>query len=229
MSADHREVLERLGSYAIGALSEGERAEVEWHLRDCPSCSAELLHVRRVANRILDLDARGARLASGGPLRPVPSPPSGGADRLFGRLARERRRESSRRRWTTLSGLAAAAAVLIALVVVVVPSIEEEPDVPPVQPITFTVAPEGVTASAELRDWGWGTQMELVIDGLPGDQQLTAWLERPDGTRVSAGSFRSTGNQLTMRLGAGANTDEAVALGVSDAAGTTLLRAPLDS
>ncbi len=100
-------------------------------------------------------------------------------------------------------------------------------DLPPARAVAFEVVPVGVTASAEVRDWGWGTQMELVVDGLPGDQDLTAWLERPDGTRVPAGSFRTTGDQVTMLLGAGANTTEAVALGVSDLAGTTLLRAPL--
>jgi anti-sigma factor RsiW len=226
MSAEHREVLERLGSYAIGALSAAEHDDVTWHLRDCPSCRAELAQVRRVADRILDLEARSGAPARPGPgLRAVPGPDPGAGDRLFARLARERRRDARRRTWTALSGAAAAAAVAVALVILGPLAVDR--DQPPARAVAFEVVPVGVTASAEVRDWGWGTQMELVVDGLPGDQELTAWLERPDGTRVPAGSFRTTGDQVTMLLGAGANTTEAVALGVSDLAGATLLRAPL--
>jgi anti-sigma-K factor RskA len=242
MSADHREILELLGSYAVGALSAAERADVEWHVEGCVPCAAELAHVQRVADRLLDLDARGAghrvpdlprpqsaRQSRPTPLRPVPSPDPQAADRLFGRLARERSRENRRRRWAAVSSISAVAAAMVAVVVLYLPTREaEEPDLPPAVPLTFEVVPAGVTASAELRDWGWGTQMRLEIDGLSDDQDLTAWLERPDGTRVPAGSFRSTGDALTMMLGAGANTDEATALGVSDAGGTTLLRASLD-
>jgi hypothetical protein len=57
--------------------------------------------------------------------------------------------------------------------------------------------------------------------------RLAVWLEQPDGTRVSAGSFTTTGGDLRMMLGAGTTTTDAVALGVSDADGTTLLQAPL--
>jgi len=237
MSADHREVLELLGSYATGALSPAERDAVSWHLRDCSACTAELSVVQRVADRILDLEARSGTRVTPLPLRrahrgpgpelPPGAPTPGGAERIFTRIARERRRDARRRAWTAVSGVAAAAAAVVALVVL--GPLGPEPGGPPARALAFDLVPVGVTASAEVRDWGWGTQMDLDLEGLPADQQLTAWLERPDGSRVPAGSFTTTGAPLRMSLGAGANTTEAVALGVSDTAGTTLLRAPLGS
>jgi hypothetical protein len=47
----------------------------------------------------------------------------------------------------------AAAAVVALFAVVVLP--REEPARFEGRPVTFAVAPAGVTASAEVRDWGW--------------------------------------------------------------------------
>jgi|SRR5579884_3198749 len=39
----------RLNAYHDGELSPAERSDVEAHLRDCPSCAAELATIRRVS------------------------------------------------------------------------------------------------------------------------------------------------------------------------------------
>ena len=44
----------RLDAYHDGELSPAERSEVEGHLRDCPSCAAELAAIRRMSRRIAD-------------------------------------------------------------------------------------------------------------------------------------------------------------------------------
>lgn len=214
MTAEHQRLRERLGALALGLLDGAEQASVREHLADCASCRAELDHLERVAQWIDTLGGPGL----GQPARP----PSGSAERLFDRLALLRRRERTRR----LASAAVAALALAAVSVAFLVAVRPEPELPS-RPIAFTEAPVGVAATAELRDWGWGTQMYLTISGLESDQRLAVWLERPDGSRVSAGTFRTTGGELRMTLGAGASTADAVALGISDAEGTTLLFAPL--
>lgn len=210
MTAEHRRVREQLAAYALGA--EVDRAAVRAHLEGCADCRAELAELARVTDRLRLVD---------GPAPAPAAPPEDVAERLFGRLALARRRARLR-----AGAVTTAAAVVGALAVTVLPR-EATPDLPPARPVAFTVAPEGVTASAELRDWGWGTQMVLDVEGLPRDERLAVWLEQPDGSRVPAGSFTTTGGDLTMWLGAGIPTEDAVALGASAADGTTVLRAPL--
>jgi anti-sigma factor RsiW len=212
MSDDHRHVREQLGAFALGVVDDAERTAIQAHLDGCADCRAELAQLQRVARRLDVLQGETSPTSPPQPARP--------ADRLFVRLAAERRR---RNRGVT-AAVAGVAAALLILGVLVSPR-----DPPAGRSVEFAVAPEGVTASAELRDWGWGTQMYLKISGLPSDQRLAVWLEQPDGTRVSAGTFTTTGGELTMMLGAATPTSDAVALGVSDEGGTTLLRAPLET
>ncbi len=215
MSDDHRHVREQLGAFALGVVDDAERTAIQAHLDGCAGCRAELAQLQRVAGR-LDM----LQVLQGETSPASPPQPAGPADRLFVRLAAERRRRSR----GMAAAVAGVAAALLILGVVVSPR-----DPPAGRSVEFAVAPEGVTASAELRDWGWGTQMYLRISGLPSDQRLAVWLEQPDGTRVSAGTFTTTGGELTMMLGAATPTSDAVALGVSDEGGTTLLRAPLET
>lgn len=212
MSADHLQLRQLLGSYALGAVEPAQRTAVEAHLDGCEACREELA----------ELDAVARKLALASPRRPPRPPlPPGLGQRLFERIAAERRRRNRR-----TSVLTAAAAASLLVVLAVFAPVEDDPG----RPVEFAVAPEGVTASATLRDWGWGTQLYLQVDGLPSDQQLAVWLERPDGTRVSAGTFRTTGGgELHMALGAGLSTSEATAVGVSHVGGETVLLAPLDA
>jgi anti-sigma factor RsiW len=48
----------RLDAYHDGELSPAERADVEAHLRDCPSCAAELAAIRRMSAALADAPAR---------------------------------------------------------------------------------------------------------------------------------------------------------------------------
>jgi anti-sigma factor RsiW len=48
----------RLDAYHDGELSPAERADAEAHLRDCPSCAAELAAIRRVCGAFADTGPR---------------------------------------------------------------------------------------------------------------------------------------------------------------------------
>lgn len=48
----------RLGAYHDGELSPAERSDVEAHLRDCPSCAAELAAIRRTSGAFADTAPR---------------------------------------------------------------------------------------------------------------------------------------------------------------------------
>jgi anti-sigma factor RsiW len=48
----------RLDAYHDGELSPAERSDVEAHLRDCPSCAAELAAIRRMLGAFADTTPR---------------------------------------------------------------------------------------------------------------------------------------------------------------------------
>jgi anti-sigma factor RsiW len=88
----------RLDAYHDGELSPAERSDVEAHLRDCPSCAAELAAIRRTSGAFADA---------------APREPS--HEQLL-RLARSVRAEPSDARMLLglFRGTAVAAAVLLA-------------------------------------------------------------------------------------------------------------------
>jgi anti-sigma factor RsiW len=49
----------RLDAYHDGELSPAERSDVEAHLRDCPSCAAELVAIRGMSGAFADATPRG--------------------------------------------------------------------------------------------------------------------------------------------------------------------------
>lgn len=216
MSDDHRRIREQLGALAIGVADPRQRAALEAHLAGCAQCREELARLEQVAGALSVLAGEPASV-------PFEAPRSV-AERLFTELAVQRRRRGRRARVWASAGAAVAAALAV-LAVVVLPT--RGAPAPQPREVVFLLAPAGVSASAEVRDWRWGSQVYLEITGLPDDQLLGVWLQRPDGTRVSAGSFTTTGGDLRMTLGAGTATADATALGISDPTGATILQAPL--
>lgn len=216
MDDDHRQIHAQLGALALGVLDPVQRVALAAHLEGCPEARWELARLQRVAGALSLVAADAEPLAA--------QAPPAVAERLFSELAVQRRRRQRRSRVWAGAGASAVAALAV-LAVVVLPT--RAAPVPERRDVAFVVVPSGVTASAQVHDWGWGSQVYLEIQGLPDDQLLAVWLQRPDGTRVSAGSFTTTGGDLRMTLGAGAATTDATALGVSDPTGTTILQAPL--
>ena len=92
------EIQVRLNAYHDGELSAAERSDVEPHLRDCPSCAAELAAIRRTSDAFADT-----------------APPEPSHEQLSA-LARSVRAESCdvRMLLRLFRGTAVAAAVLLA-------------------------------------------------------------------------------------------------------------------
>lgn len=225
MSLDeHRRFDELLGAYALGQLDDGERAELDAHLDRCPACRAELDQVYPVAALLPKTDPD--RLEE-----PLAVPPAYLAERVYERVGQERRRESRRR--PPSMGLAAAAAVLAVLFALSTFFLIEEPGQEvTLQPVAArTALPAGfqnLEATATLRAEDYSTQIELEASGLAPGQTYAVWLEREDGTRVPAGSFRAFDEgPETVYLSAAVTPEEAVGLVIGTPDGESVLRTDL--
>jgi anti-sigma-K factor RskA len=99
----HEQFAEDLALYALEVLQGDERAALEKHLEDCPSCRRELQQFRG--------DMALMALSTAGPM-----PPRRSRDRLLHALAREPRQAPDRRGWWALVPWFVAAALAMALV-----------------------------------------------------------------------------------------------------------------
>lgn len=53
-AAEHHEIFENLGAFALGALPESERARVAAHLEGCPVCAEDAASLQRTATGLID-------------------------------------------------------------------------------------------------------------------------------------------------------------------------------
>jgi hypothetical protein len=210
MTADHsREWRESLGAYALGHLSDEERAGLEAHLEGCPDCRAELESLTSVA-RLLPL-ADPERLGT------APSLPRGLGDRVMASIAGERRR-SRRRRFRfglTLSGATAAVAAA-ALALFILPGGGEEA---PAQHVTFASLPAKMDIGARLEPRPFGTEVHVYVHGVRSGELCRVFLEARNGRRLSAGSFRyrwGDDSQATLSSGLDLARTEAIGIRVGD-------------
>lgn len=210
MTADHsREWRESLGAYALGHLSDDERAGVEAHLEGCPDCRAELESLASVA-RLLPL-ADPERLGT------PPSLPRGLGDRLMASIAAERRR-SKRRRFRlgfALSGAAAAAAAAVLAIFILSGGGEEAP----AQHVTFASLPAKMKIDAQLEPRAFGTEVHVYVNGVRSGELCRVFLEAKNGKRLSAGSFRyrwGDDSQATLSSGLDLARTEAIGIRVGD-------------
>jgi hypothetical protein len=181
MKADAcREWRESLGAYALGQLSDEERARLDAHLEGCPSCSAELQQLTALVGPM--------SLADPARFEESPALPRGLAGRVSGAIGRERR---SRRRRRTSFGLAfagaTAAAVTAVLAIFVLGGGSEAG---PEQHVTFTSLPKGVQVSAKLIPNAFGTEIHMYVKGVSSGTLCRVYLKRRDGRELSAGTFR---------------------------------------
>jgi Putative zinc-finger len=176
---DCRERRESLGAYALGHLSEEERAGLEAHLEGCPSCRAELEQLTAVV--------RPMSLADPARFESAPQLPASLGARVAAAIARER---LGRRRRRLRFGLAlggAAAAVATAIVLLVLPGGETAG---PEQHVTFSSLPRGTRVSAKLIPNPFGTEIHMYVKGVSSGTLCRVYLHGRDGTLLPAGSFR---------------------------------------
>ena len=174
-----RERRESLGAYALGHLSEEERAGLEAHLEGCQSCRAELEQLAALV--------RPMSLADPARFESAPQLPATLGARIAAAIARER---LGRRRTRLRFGLAlggAAAAVATAIVLLVLPGGETTG---PEQHVTFSSLPQGTKISAKLIPNAFGTEIHMYVKGVSSGTLCRVYLRSEGGKLLSAGTFR---------------------------------------
>jgi hypothetical protein len=209
-----RDWAEHLGPYLLGQLNEDDHLWVAEHVARCPACAAEVAELRPVADLMPRLDTRN--------LTEEAEQPSA---LLGARILREVTRHRRRRAAARLGGLAAACAVLVAGIALAAGLLDRDDS--DVRRPLVAVATTGPSGDADLAERSWGTSVTLDLDGLTPGTAYVAWLERPDGSRVPAGSFRAEGSTVRLTLAAALPLDQGSAVGVSTIDGQDILRAAL--
>jgi putative zinc finger protein len=175
-----RQWRESLGAYALGHLPEAERTGIEAHLDGCPECRRELASLKSVSSLLplADPDRFGA----------VPAPPAGLGDRIAAQIGSERRVARRRRLRIGLACGGAAAAAVAAVLAIFVLSGGESPGGD--QHVAFEALPSGMKIGATLEPHSFGTEIHMYVKGVSSGTLCRVYLRRPDGTELSAGSFR---------------------------------------
>ena len=186
---------ESLGAYALLALDDTERQEVEAHLASCADCRAEYEELRTMTDLLGDLP----------PEAVLEGPPEDGdlvLLRTLNAVREERRSETVGRRW--LVGTAASVAALALLAGGVFAgrqSVEPVVAVPTPTPTatsttvagTFTVAAQDPTTGAQLSARvvpaaGW-VRVNVQVKGIGEGQRCRIVVVAKDGHREIAGSW----------------------------------------
>jgi hypothetical protein len=200
-----------LGVYVLGAIDPAERALVEGHLATCQNCRDELaglaglpaLLARVSTEEAIALAAADGPLPAG--LGEVPEPPRELLAALLDLTAARRRR----RRWRE-AGLGLAAALVIAAGVFGGLRLGTSP----AQPATAVAAPDvgtpngpwltavgksdGMTATVSYRAMGWGTQLDVKVDGIPVGTDCQLWVVDSAGKKVLAGGWQTDDAEGTV-------------------------------
>jgi anti-sigma factor RsiW len=179
----------RLAAEALGRLEDDERPAFEASLDGHPEDRAELEELRATARVLRRADP--ARLGD------VPEPPRSLGDRVLWRIEGERLRD--RRPRLLRAARVAVGAVSVAAVVALVSLVLLRPWAadPPDRSVTFTTAPAGVAADADLWARTAGTEVELHLRGLDGGVYWL-WLTDTEGHRVGAGTFRGDARRAVL-------------------------------
>jgi hypothetical protein len=174
-----REWRESLGAYALGQLPDEERLPLEAHLEGCRGCRAEL--------EALSATARLLPLADPDLFGSAPTPPASLGERISATIAAELKTKRRRRRFgLALGGATAAAAAAVLAIFVLAGGKESGPE----QRVTFHSLPAGMKIAAKLEPRSFGTEIHMYVKGVSSGTLCRVYLRRPNGTELSAGSFR---------------------------------------
>ena len=212
MNEGCRAFREQLGSLALGHLGDAEATAARAHLDGCSECRAEFRGLREVAEMLPLADPE--RIADA-TLRP----PAGLAERVLS-LVLEEQRLATRERRGRLVGLGIAAAVIAAVVVTLVVATPSDPAVA----VTLDPSVPEATAPIDstLTSRAWGTEIRLVVRGLPDGESYAVWLREPDDDRSPAGSFTAVADGEVV-LSSSLRIEDAAGIGISDGDGETML------
>lgn len=129
------------------------------------------------------------------------------------------------RRELLVGGIAASVGALAGVAL----SREDDPPDVPMEAITFAVAPEGATVSADLINHTWGLETILTATGLPAERTYRATYRLTDDEEVEAGAFLGVADTtIVCRMNGPVRRDEVRAIEIADAeSGDLVLRADL--
>lgn len=196
----------QFGAYVSGELPPADEA-VQRHIETCPTCAQEVRSLQAVVGAL-----RNADLSRVGEAESFPTPLVNRSIELaiFDRIDRERKRTRLRH-----AAVSVAAALVLMIGVVGVGVLRGNRSADGV--FVAMQCPIGGQARVELTQRKWGTEITIRTDGAPAGTTYGVWLERPDGSRVPAGSFTTvTVPSMTLRLSSGLQTDGATAFGMTD-------------
>ncbi len=226
MSESCREWRGDLAADALGLLDAHARVALQAHLDGCAACRAELVELTAVARALpaADADEVVSRSSPG----ELTEPPAGLGERVLGSLAFARadeRRQRRRRIGVVVGTVVAAAAAVVGLLVVgaSVNSPSHDDD----RTIDFAVEPDGVDATATLHNEEYGTEVKLLIDGLNDGEWYWLWLTDDEGDRVSAGTFRASGEHFTADMTSALPLRHARRIWVTDADDRVVFDSPI--
>ncbi len=202
------------GAYVLGALSDADRVAFEAHLAGCDACSASVRELSGLPAMLATVP-ESALFDEAPPLSLLPA------------LQRRARGVARRRRWI-VSGVAAAAACVLALAVV----LSWPTSRPASHPVAMTaVAAAPITATADVRDVGWGTKIELVCRYYETSQPVRPYalvvVDR-SGVRHDLGTWNLVpGKATTYQSGIALPRSQVKEVDITTVSGKPLLALPL--
>jgi hypothetical protein len=209
---------EELGAYALGHLSDQERAALEAHLEGCPACRAEADSLLAVSRLLPHADPER--------FGPAPQPPADLGKRITATIGGERRAKRRQRRLRFGLGLGGAAAAT-AMAVLAIFILSSGGEGGPEQHVAFRSLPSGVKIAATLQPQAFGTEIHMYVKGISSGTLCQVYMRGPGGDDVSAGTFRYRwGAEESAVLSAALDLSRAEALVVR--AGKRTFTAPLD-
>lgn len=197
----------QFGALVSGELSPADETALRVHAAQCPTCAQELKSLASVVDalRAADLSRIDAE-----PGRPTPAANRNLELAIFDRISSERRKTRIRR-----VGGSIAAAVLLLMGIVGGLALRSTPSSDGLY--VALSYPVGGKADVELTQRKWGTEIKIETTGIPAGATYGVWLERPDGSRVPAGSFTTVATKaMTLRFSSALQTDAATAIGMTD-------------
>jgi anti-sigma-K factor RskA len=207
-----------LGAFALGHLDPEQQAWVRAHLDRCAECRREAGELERVVAvlPLVDPDRIGARAE--------PAPPAELLDEVFDRIHLEALEHGRVARRTVGRRTAAVAAALVALLVAATLGTDRGPGDPAPQVVSMQAARTGVVGEAVIHDDPQSTWVELTAAGLSPGETYAVWFEdSTTGDRAPLGTFLGVGGDLYISLYSTLARDRAIAIGVSDQAGDTVM------
>lgn len=175
---DDDELHDWAGAYALGALDPDDLRRFERHLAECARCVAEVRSLAPIPGLLARLDADDLDAS----VRPET------ADAISRRVRHETSRlRASRDRWRLAALVAAAAVIVTAAATVVGLGRGADPAVAASVTTSLAASTEVATTSR-----GWGTQIDLDLDGLPPRDRYQLWAVDDDGTWTIAATWGPT-------------------------------------